>query len=68
MPRAVREYLATLDDAAFGAATDARPKCISCSYKADANPTAGDQVTFEQVLIEAGVPADKRARLLAEAD
>lgn len=38
------------------------------SYKADAKPTAGDQVTFEQVLIDAGVPADKRARLLAEAD
>jgi transposase len=30
-PRAVREYLATLDDAAFGAATEVRPKFISCS-------------------------------------
>lgn len=30
-PRAVREYLETLDDAAFGAATDVRPKFISCS-------------------------------------
>lgn len=38
------------------------------SYKADAKPAAGEQVTFEQVLIDAGVPADKRARLLAEAD
>lgn len=38
------------------------------SYKANAKPTAGEQVTFEQVLIDAGVPADKRARLLAEAD
>jgi len=38
------------------------------SYKADDKPTAGEQVTFEQVLIDAGVPADKRARLLAEAD
>jgi hypothetical protein len=38
------------------------------SYKADDKPTAGEQVTFEQVLIDAGIPADKRARLLAEAD
>jgi hypothetical protein len=38
------------------------------SYKADAKPAVGEQVTFEQVLIDAGVPADKRARLLAEAD
>lgn len=38
------------------------------SYKADAKPAAGEQVTFEQVLIDAGVPADKRAWLLAEAD
>jgi transposase len=30
-PRAVREYLETLDDAAFGAATDVRPKFISFS-------------------------------------
>lgn len=38
------------------------------SYKADAKPSVGQQVTFEQVLIDAGVPAEKRARLLAEAD
>lgn len=38
------------------------------SYKAHGKPTASEQVTFEQVLIDAGVPADKRARLLAEAD
>lgn len=29
--RAVKEYLATLDDAAFGAASDVRPKFISLS-------------------------------------
>lgn len=38
------------------------------SYKAYGKPTAGEQVTFEQVLVDAGVPANKRARLLAEAD
>lgn len=30
-PRAVREYLETLDDAAFGGVTDLRPKFIACS-------------------------------------
>ena len=38
------------------------------SYKADGKPTAGEQVTFEQVLIDAGVPVEKRSQLLAEAD
>jgi hypothetical protein len=38
------------------------------SYKADAKPTVGEQVTLERVLIDAGVPAEKRARLLADAD
>lgn len=38
------------------------------SYKADGKPSIGDQVTFEQALIDAGVPAEKRASLLAEAD
>jgi hypothetical protein len=41
---------------------------VARSYKADRKPAAGEQVTFEQVLIDAGVPAEKRARLLAEAD
>jgi hypothetical protein len=44
------------------------PLLVARSYKADNKPTAGEQVTFEQVLIDAGVPAEKRARLLAEAD
>lgn len=38
------------------------------SYKADSKPAVGEQVTLERVLIDAGVPAEKRARLLAEAD
>lgn len=38
------------------------------SYKADGKPVVGEQVTFEQVLIDAGVSAERRARLLAEAD
>ncbi|RWO48425.1 MAG: hypothetical protein EOS11_05050 [Mesorhizobium sp.] len=38
------------------------------SYKADGKPTVGEQVTLEQVLIDAGVPAETRARLLAQED
>lgn len=38
------------------------------SYKADGKPVIGEPVTFEQLLIDAGVPAEKRARLLAEAE
>lgn len=38
------------------------------SYKADGKPTVGDQVTFEQVLIDAGVSAEKRAQLLVDVD
>lgn len=38
------------------------------SYKADEKPVVPEQVTFEQLLIEANVAADKRAALLAEED
>jgi hypothetical protein len=38
------------------------------TYKSDVKPSASEPVTFERVLIDAGVPADKRTRLLAEAD
>lgn len=38
------------------------------SYKADSKPTAGEQVSFEQVLIDADVPAEKRTQMLAETD
>ncbi|WP_286133730.1 MULTISPECIES: hypothetical protein [unclassified Labrenzia] len=38
------------------------------SYKADGKPMVGEQVTFEQVLIDAGVSAEKRAWLLGETD
>lgn len=38
------------------------------SYKADGKPSVSESVSFEQVLIEAGVPPEKRARLLTEAD
>ena len=43
----------------------ARPQLVR-SHKSDIRPEAQAPVTFEQLLIEAGVPAEKRARLLAE--
>ncbi|WP_223565017.1 hypothetical protein [Agrobacterium tumefaciens] len=44
------------------------PLVAGRSYKADGKPNAGEQVTLEKVLIDAGVPVEKRARLLVEAD
>jgi hypothetical protein len=38
------------------------------SYKAEGKPGAGEPISFEQVLIEAAVPPEKRARLLSEVD
>lgn len=40
----------------------------SRSYKADEKPSAPQQVTFEQLLIDACVSSEKRAELLAEKD
>jgi hypothetical protein len=39
---------------------------LARSYKSDAKPTAGEPVTFERLLIDAGVPEAKRARLLTD--
>ena len=36
------------------------------SYSSERTPVASDPVSFEQVLVDAGVPADKRAELMAE--
>lgn len=38
------------------------------SYSSDEKPVAPEQVTFEQLLIDANVPAERRAALLAERD
>jgi hypothetical protein len=38
------------------------------SFKADGKPGAAEQVSFEQVLIDAGVSDSDRARLLADGD
>ncbi|ULJ82667.1 hypothetical protein MF410_34045 (plasmid) [Rhizobium sp. C104] len=44
------------------------PLIAARSYKADGKPNAGDQVTFEKVLIDAGVSDERRAELLREAE
>lgn len=69
-----RRFLATLAEAMrtsvvqLESSWEPAPLLVARSYKADNKPTVGEQVTFEQVLIDAGVPADERARLLAEVD
>ncbi|UWU19541.1 hypothetical protein N2599_36505 (plasmid) [Rhizobium sullae] len=44
------------------------PLSAARSYKADGKPSAGEQVSFERVLIDAGVSDEKRAELLTEAE
>lgn len=44
------------------------PNALARSYKADVKPSDKVPVTFERILADAGVPDDKRAQLLAEAD
>jgi hypothetical protein len=63
LAEAMRSSVAQLE-ASWGPA----PLVVTRSYKADAKPLASEQVTFEQVLIDAGIPAQKRAKLLAETD
>lgn len=44
------------------------PLTAARSYKADGKPSAGEQVSFEKVLIDAGVSDERRAELLTEAE
>jgi hypothetical protein len=60
---AARSSVAQLE-ASWGPA----PLAVARAYKADGKPSVGEQVSFEQVLIEAGVTPEKRARLLADID
>jgi hypothetical protein len=38
------------------------------TYKADEKPDANERVTFERILIDAGVPEQKRAELISDGD
>ena len=60
---AVRSSVAQLE-ASWGGAQLAGAR----SYKADGKPGIGEPVSFEQVLIDAGVSREKRARLMSEVD
>ncbi len=44
------------------------PLTAARSYKADGKPSAGEQITFEKVLIDAGVSDERRSELLREAE
>lgn len=69
-----RRFLARLAEAT-NSSLDRLVDCLSSprssefarSYKSDRKPMASDAVSFEQVLIDAGVPEEKRARLMSEA-
>lgn len=68
-----RRFLARLADALrcqvellTSALTMQPSAALSRSYKADGKPTAVSVVSFEQLLIDAGVPDEKRTALLAD--
>jgi hypothetical protein len=65
--RLAAELNSTLDRLMSGLAVPASVASAT-SYKADAKPSSDEPVTFERVLIDAGGPDEKRARLLAEVD
>jgi hypothetical protein len=72
VPRRFLERLAAaidqpLERLAASLASAGQP-ALSRSYKSDAKPTASASITFERLLSDAGVPDDKRARLLADTD
>ncbi|MES9995737.1 hypothetical protein [Desulfovibrio aminophilus] len=41
---------------------------VTRAYKAEVKPSATEQVSFERLLIDAGVPEDKRVELLSDGD
>jgi len=69
-----RQFLQKLAEAISSSVTQLElawgPTCPvgARSYKADGKPGTGEQVTFEQVLIDAGVSTEKRAQLLEKAN
>jgi hypothetical protein len=72
MPKHVLRRLAegansTLE-ALVGALAAPASSALARSRKADDKPRTAEAVTFERILIDAGVPEDKRARLLKEDD
>ena len=69
-----RHFLARLAEATSSsldqlvdALSSPRSSEFARSYKSDQKPVVSDAVSFEQVLIDAGVPEEKRAQLMSEA-
>lgn len=54
-------------DQLVGALSSSHHAEFARSYKSDQKPITSDAVSFEQVLIDAGVPEEKRAQLMSEA-
>lgn len=68
-----RRFLARLAEAAnssldqlVDALSSPRSSEFARSHKSARKPTTGDAVSFEQVLIDAGVPEERRAKLMSE--
>jgi hypothetical protein len=53
-------------DTLIGALAPQPAQEFARSYKADVKPDSKAAVTFEQLLVDAGVPTEKRAQLLAD--
>ena len=65
--RVAAELQQSFDQFVMGLALPSANK-LARSYKADHKPVATAQVSFERILIDADVPEDVRARLLADVD
>lgn len=71
VPRRILDYIAqTMDtslEVILGQCTGLFPnQDCTRAYKADVKPGATDKISFEQLLIEAGVPKDKRDQLFSD--
>ncbi|MDD9981889.1 MAG: hypothetical protein OXU81_11125 [Gammaproteobacteria bacterium] len=71
VPRRFQARLAEATNSSLDQLVDAlsspRSSEFARSYKSDRKPTADDAVSFEQVLIDAGIPEERRAKLMSEA-
>jgi hypothetical protein len=64
LARIANELNATVEQVKAALSLPPEPACVR-SHKADEKPVSAGPATFEQLLIDAQVPADKRAELMA---
>jgi len=62
------EAINTSIDRLIGGLSSQPSPALARSYKADQKPETAQPVSFERILIDAGVPDDRRAQLMSEAD